>query len=105
MIRVLSRKPSPPPPRVRAACAAAEILTGRDYISHSQLSTMRMCPKKFEFQYILNVEPDHQPSSLLFGGAIHEALELHFRAMLEGLTVTPAALLSTYHDAWRRDRE
>jgi putative RecB family exonuclease len=65
---------------------------------------MRSCPKKFELQYVLAARPDHQPSSLLFGGAIHSALELHFRLVMEGLAATPEALLSAYHDAWREQR-
>ena len=39
------------------------------------------------------------------GGSVHAALELHFRAAMEGLFVTPQALLSAYHNEWRRQRE
>jgi hypothetical protein len=42
---------------------------------------------------------------LIFGGSIHSSLELYFRAKLEGLGVTQEALLSAYHDAWRRQQE
>ncbi len=80
----------------------AEQITGRPYLSHSQLNLMRTCPRKFAFQYVENAPKDFLPSSLLFGGAIHHALELYFRRRLEGLGVTPEALLSAYHDGWRR---
>lgn len=83
----------------------AEQITGRTYLSHSQLSLMRACPRKFAFQYVEKAPADFVASSLIFGGAIHSALELFFRAKLEGLTVTPEAMLSAYHDAWRRERE
>ena len=33
------------------------------------------------------------------------ALEFFFRARLEGLSVTREAMLSAYHDAWRRQRQ
>lgn len=66
---------------------------------------MRSCPQKFAYQYIEKTPPDHQPSSLLFGGAIHAALELFFRTRMEGMQITAGALLSHYHDAWRRQRE
>src|SRR5580658_3174049 len=80
----------------------AERITGRPYLSHSQLSTMRGCPQRFAFQYVEQVRPDYIGSSLVLGGAIHRALELHFRAMLEGLETTLQALLSAYYDGWRQ---
>jgi len=43
-------------------------------------------PKKFSFQYVEQIQPDFVPSSLLFGQAIHHAIELHYRCLLEGLT-------------------
>jgi hypothetical protein len=63
----------------------AERITGRTYLSHSQISTMRSCPRKFAFLYVENAPADFIPSSLIFGGSIHSSLELHFRARLEGL--------------------
>jgi putative RecB family exonuclease len=66
---------------------------------------MRACPRKFSFQYIEKAPPDHQPSSLLFGGAIHAAFELYFQTRMEGMQITAGALLSHYHDAWRKERE
>jgi CRISPR/Cas system-associated exonuclease Cas4 (RecB family) len=89
-----------PPPR--APNRIAQRLTGRPYLSHSQLSLMRSCPRRFAFQYIEQVPKDFLPSSLVFGGSIHSALELFFRCQLEGLGVTRPAMLSAYHDAWRR---
>ncbi|MGD0140161.1 MAG: PD-(D/E)XK nuclease family protein [Tepidisphaeraceae bacterium] len=80
----------------------AEQITGRTYLSHSQLSTMRSCPRKFAFLYVEKAPADFIPSSLIFGGAIHSALELYFRARLEGLEVSNGALLSAYHDGWTR---
>jgi hypothetical protein len=63
---------------------------------------MRACPRKFAFQYVEKARPDFVPSSLIFGGSIHAALELYFRAKLEGLVVTLEALLSAYHDEWNK---
>jgi len=80
----------------------AEQITGRTYLSHSQISLMRSCPRKFNFLYVEKARPDFIPSSLIFGGSIHAAVELYFRCKLEGLNVTDAALLSAFHDAWRQ---
>jgi hypothetical protein len=51
------------------------------------------------------VQPDFVPSTLIFGGSIHSALELYLRAKLEGLDVTLEAMLSAYHDAWNNRHE
>jgi hypothetical protein len=101
MISVMERPvraPVPPLQPLRQPNRLAEQITGRPYLSHSQVSLMRTCPRKFAFQYVENAHKDFLPSSLLFGGSIHRALELYFRARLEGLDVTPEALLSAYHD-------
>jgi CRISPR/Cas system-associated exonuclease Cas4 (RecB family) len=89
----------------RAPNRLALKITGRPYLSHSQLSLMRSCPRKFAFTYVENARPDFIAVSLIFGGAIHAALELHYRAMLEGLTVTQGEMLLAYNDAWRRQKE
>ena len=91
--------PNCPPNRL------AEQITGRTYLSHSQLSTMRCCPRKFAFQYVEKAPADFIPASLIFGGSMHSALEFYFRARLEGLEVTQGALLSAYRDGWKRQRE
>jgi putative RecB family exonuclease len=92
------------PLRQRPPNQQAEQITGRTYLSHSQLSTMRSCPRKFAFLYVEKASADFIPSSLIFGGAIHSALELYFRARLEGLEVSNGALLSAYHDGWKRQQ-
>jgi len=59
-------------------------LTGRDYISHAQISTYQRCPLQFFFRYVAGLEPDFVSSSLVFGGAIHAAIESHMQSALEG---------------------
>ncbi len=90
-------EPLPRPPN-----RLAEKITGRTYLSHSQISLMRACPKKFELTYVAKAPRDFIPVSLIYGGSLHASLELHYRCRLEGLSATPEALLSAYHDSWRR---
>jgi hypothetical protein len=96
---------APAQSRPRAPNLLAERITGRTYLSHSQISLMRSCPRKFSFLYVEKAPPDFIPNSLIFGGSIHAAVELYFRCKLEGLAVAFEALLSAYHDAWRRQME
>lgn len=92
-----------PPRTPRPPNRLAERITGRQYLSHSQISLMHACPRKFAFTYVEKAPRDFIPASLILGGSIHTALELHYRCRLEGLCATPEALLSAYHDAWRRE--
>src|SRR5690242_13850930 len=89
-------RPSPVARAVRPANALAEQITGRTYLSHSQLSLMRACPRRFAFQYQERAPKDFVPSALLLGGGIHTAVETWYRARLEGLSLAPEALLSAY---------
>ena len=89
-------------PTARAPNRAAERITRRSYLSYSQIALMRSCPRHFAYQYVERVPKDFLPSTLLLGGGIHAALELHLRAKLEGLRVTQEAMLSAYHDSWNR---
>lgn len=83
----------------------AERLTGRDYISWSAISTFQTCPLKWYFRYALGLPEETVSASLVFGGAIHQAVELHYRELLSG---NPApdldTLLYEYQAAWR-DRD
>ena len=96
---------APAQPRTRPPNRLAERITGRTYLSHSQISLMRTCGRKFSHIYVEKTPPDFIPNSLIFGGSIHAAVEFFFRCKLEGLGVTYEALLSAYHDAWRRQLE
>ena len=96
---------APTPPLERPPNLLAKRITGRNYLSHSQISLMRTCARKFSFLYTEKAPPDFIPNSLIFGGSIHSALELWYRCKLEGLGVTYEALLSAYHDGWRRQLE
>jgi hypothetical protein len=103
MTMLMQRPPcARPAASIRPPNRLAQGITGRPYLSHSQLSLLRSCPRKFAFRYVEKAPVDFVASSLLFGGAIHHSLELHYRARLEGLSVTPQALLSAFADGWNR---
>ncbi|MBI1338356.1 MAG: hypothetical protein GC164_15545 [Phycisphaera sp.] len=86
---------------VREANEQAMRLTGRPYVSHSQLSTFRGCPRKFAFVYVEKAQPEFQPVSLVFGGAIHAAMEMYFRRLLEGLPTGEGDLMHAFMAAWQ----
>lgn len=100
MSPVMEQRVAAAPAADRPPNLAAQRLTGRTYLSHSQISLMRSCPRKFAFSYIENAPRDFIPSSLIFGGSIHAALEVYFRGRLEGVEITAADLLIAFGDAW-----
>ncbi len=83
----------------------SERLTGRDYISYSPLSTYRLYPLKWDFRYVLGLPEKSVSAALVFGGAIHQAAELHYRELLVGNPSPDLdTLLAEYQEAWR-DRD
>lgn len=89
-----------PPTEQRPANAVAQAVTGRDYVSWSQLSTARQCPKRFHYQYVERARPEFVSASLGFGGSVHAMLEAYYQARLEGLTLGQAELHEAYRRAW-----
>ena len=96
--------PASPPPQ-RPPNRLALQITGRNYVSHSQLSLMRACPRKFAYTYVEKAPRDFLPCALIFGGSIHAALEGYYRAKLEGLALSAADMLHAYHTAWQENRQ
>ena len=71
-------------------------LTGRTYLSFSQVNGFRMCPRKWAYHYVEDATPAFTPQSLLFGSAFHHALESHFLAKMEGRSLTPAQVVDAF---------
>lgn len=81
-----------------ANCVARE-RTGRDYLSHTQVSTFQACPLRWHFHYVAGLQPERISAGLLFGGAIHAALEAHFTALRRGEAPLDADELLMVFDA------
>lgn len=74
----------------------------RDYISYSAITTYQQCPLRYRFRYVDGLPESVVSSSLIFGGAIHSALEFHFNELLVG-NEPPSQdlLLDVFQDAWQ----
>ena len=81
--------------------------TGRDYLSFSAIRLYQTCPLKFHFKYCLGLPEETVSSSLVFGGAVHRAIEFHFRELLSGNPPPSSdALLGEFWEGWKeRDLE
>ena len=56
----------------------------KNRISHSQFKKWRNCPKQWELKYKQGLRPPDESIHLVFGTAIHEALQLYLRKMYSG---------------------
>ena len=81
--------------------AIAQSLTGRDYVSHTQISTFQRCPLRWHFQYVERCAPESVSVGLAIGRSIHAALEHHFRSLREGNgRPSLVELLEVFHASW-----
>jgi putative RecB family exonuclease len=83
------------------ATTIAEKLTGRSYLSWSAVSTYLKCPLRYQYRYLDQVSEESISSSLIFGSAIHAALEAFFRERLAARrSLGIEALMAVYHESW-----
>ncbi|REK28168.1 MAG: PD-(D/E)XK nuclease family protein, partial [Planctomycetota bacterium] len=85
----------------------AERIIGRDYISWSALSTYQSCPLRFYFRYVRGLPETTVSSSLVFGAAIHAAVQFHYEELLAGAEPPDLdTLLAVYQAEWKeRDQQ
>jgi putative RecB family exonuclease len=56
----------------------------RDYLSYSAVRTFQSCPLKYKFRYVEQLPEAIVSASLVFGSALHAAVEHQMRSQLEG---------------------
>lgn len=76
----------------------------RDYISFSAIKTYQQCPLRYFFKYIAGLPERTAAASLVFGSAVHHAIESHFLRLLEG-AAPPSVdeLFTAYQAGWREE--
>lgn len=81
-------------------------IIGRDYLSYSAVSTYQRCPLRFFFQYVEGRTPEFVSSNLVFGSAVHTAIERHYRCRFDG-AATPGIddLLAIHDKAWAEEAD
>lgn len=74
----------------------------RDYISFSAVRSYQTCPLQYFFRYVAGLPKETVSASLVFGSAIHNAVEHHFRRLLEGEPAPSVEeLLARYREGWQ----
>lgn len=89
---VRPRSPTPLKPPVKPL---------RDYLSYSAITTYQGCPLRYYFRYIAGLPEKTVSSSLVFGSAVHRAVEHHFNELMAGNEPpTLDALVGEYDRHW-----
>jgi putative RecB family exonuclease len=72
--------------------------------SHTQLETFRICPKKYEFRYILKPElPEVMTAETILGSAVHKALaQLYQDVSMEKVPALPQ-VEKYFEEAWKKE--
>ena len=74
-----------------------------DHISYTQINTYLSCPLKYNFQYVEKIPWPFKPEGLVFGSAIHQALEHYYTGRKEGRAVPESEMLALYDAAWEKE--
>jgi ATP-dependent DNA helicase UvrD/PcrA len=95
------RRHAPPPDADglgQAATAESEPLA----ISHKQVDDYETCPLKYHYVHILRI-PLRQHHSIVYGSALHTAVEFYLRRRAVGNFTALDDLLRAFEDAWRNE--
>lgn len=78
-------------------------LAARDiHFSHSALRLYQACPLRWHFKYVAGLPEGIVSASMVTGGALHQALEAHYTAILCGRrALSLDDLLDVFWDRWR----
>lgn len=68
-------------------------------LSHYQIDDYNTCPLKYKYVHILRLPFFHH--TIVYGKAVHAAVEIYFRHKMKEFPVTLEELYQTYEKAWR----
>ena len=81
-----------------------QAITGRDYLSHSQVTTYQACPLKFHFTYVEHARPERIAAALVMGSAVHSAIQYHLECHLAADPITAVEpLMAVYRQRWTEE--
>ena len=87
-----------PPSRLIEEAAVAQ---GRQTFSHSRLSTLDDCPRRYQFRYVDRLKEAFQTIEAFMGTMVHEALQWAYLEREASREPALDAVLERYHAAWR----
>ena len=89
--------PAPGPGEWPVPAADAELT-----VSHKQVDDYETCPLKYQYIHVLRI-PLRQHHSIVYGNALHRAVEFYLRRRAAGNYTALEDLHRAYDDAWRNE--
>src|SRR5262245_2496394 len=87
---------------VPTAEKASIVGNDRDYISFSSIRAYQACPLRYFFRYVAGLPEESVVATLVFGTAVHRAIEHYFRELLVGNPPPGVdALIEQYSAGWQ----
>ena len=71
-------------------------------VSHNQVDDYETCPLKYHYIHILRI-PLRQHHAVVYGSALHKAVEFYLRRRAAGNFTSLADFLRAFEDAWRNE--
>jgi RecB family exonuclease len=82
----------------------AQALTGRPYITHSEVTSFQACPLKWHFGYVEHAEPETLTANMLVGTCTHGAIQRHLEALMAADRLPSIdELMGTYRQSWQEE--
>lgn len=67
------------------------------HISFSQLTSYLICPMRFAHQYVWGTAQESKPAALVFGKAVHRAVEAYYRSLKDtGEIIPPEQMVAVF---------
>lgn len=77
-----------------------ESMTGRRYLSWSQLNSYRACPRRWFYSHVDGLASEFVSSALVLGSAFHTAAQVFYERQLQGLDTNPDQLNALFLEDW-----
>lgn len=77
-----------------------ESITGRRYLSWSQLNSYRACPRRWFYSHVEALASEFVSSALVLGSAFHTAAQVFYERQLQGLDTNLDQLNALFLEDW-----
>ncbi|GBE29092.1 PD-(D/E)XK nuclease superfamily protein [bacterium BMS3Bbin04] len=75
------------------------------YLSASRIKCYLSCPQKFKLQYVLKTPWAFQPSAMVLGIAVHEAIEVYYKTWMDGRRLSLSDMHDVFEESWRTETD
>ena len=96
--RLAAMAPSPAEPLAREAGP----IEGQLLLSHSSIDAYLTCPRRYQYSHVLHV-PTAPHHSLIYGSALHQAVQEFHRAEGRGRILSEAELIGAFEAGWTNE--